>query len=271
MGKEKIGFIGAGNMANALIKGLIGSERYQAEQLTASDADWEKLKRLETDYGIKPSPSNRDVVAGCSVILLAVKPQVIRDVLKEVKTQIRDEHLIISIAAGIPIRLIASFVGRDIPIIRVMPNTPALILKGISALSGSKTVSSGHLSLARGIFDAVGSTVIVEEKMMDAVTALSGSGPGFIFRIMECFTEAGEELGFDRDTCLSLVIRTFVGAAQLAERSGQSITQLREMVSSPGGTTVAGLTFMEENGLHDAMKGGIKAAYRRSLELGKND
>ena len=271
MGDEKIGFIGAGNMANALIKGLINSERYQTEQLTAYDIDTEKRKKTETDYGIKTSQSNRDLVVDCQIILLAIKPQVIRDVLEEVKDLINNEHLIISIAAGIPIRMISSLIGGDIPIIRVMPNTPALIQKGISALSGSEIVSSEHLGIARGIFDAVGETLIVEEKMMDAVTAISGSGPGFIFRIMECFMEAGIKLGFDEDSCLALVIQTFAGAVRLAEQSEQSVSQLREMVTSPGGTTTAGLTFMEKKGLDAVIQGGIEAAWNRSVELGKND
>ena len=178
---EKIGFIGAGNMANALIKGLIASEQYTSEKISASDNDPAKLHTLSKQYGIEIYSSNSDLVRESTVILVAVKPQVIRDVLKEIKGDIRDDQLIISIAAGISTQLIRSLIDHDMPIIRVMPNTPALIQKGISALAPNKTATSNHMAIATGIFHSVGETVEVDEEMMNAVTALSGSGPGLSF------------------------------------------------------------------------------------------
>lgn len=264
-----IGFIGAGNMANALIKGLITSKRYTVEQIRASDNDQEKLGAISKQYGLKVHASNNDLVRECHIILIAVKPQVIRDVLKNIKDDIRDDHLIISIAAGIPSALILSLIGRDIPVIRVMPNTPALIQKGVSAIASSKMVTADHMAIAQGILDSVGETVVVDEDMMNAVTALSGSGPGFIFKIMECFVSAGESVGFDTDTALRLVIQTFLGSTALAGASEMSLAQLREMVTSPGGTTAAGLKYLDDNDLATIIQGAVKAANDRGVELGK--
>jgi pyrroline-5-carboxylate reductase len=262
-----IGFIGAGNMTNALIKGLIKSGLYSTELLAVSDNDRQKLGDVSDRFGLKGYASNKGLVRGCTVIVLAIKPQMIRDVLEEIKDEIMDVHLIISIAAGIPIKMIRSVIGRDIPIIRVMPNTPALIQKGISVLTAGGTATPSHMDIARGIFDAVGKTIVLDEAMMDAVTALSGSGPGYIFKIMESFVAAGEKLGFDRVTALLLVTQTFLGAALLAEESDLSLPQLRKMVTSPGGTTAAALAFFEERGLEKIIEGAVEAACRRSVEL----
>jgi len=269
-GDIKIGFIGAGNMANALIKGLIKSGIYLSEQLAASDNDRQKLRDVSDRFGIRCFNSNKELAQEYRIIVLSVKPQVIRDVLKEIKNEITDTHLVISIAAGIPIKMIYSVIGRDIPIIRVMPNTPALIQRGISVLAAGGTATSHHLDTAKKIFDAVGKPIVLSEEMMDSVTALSGSGPGFIFRIMESFAAAGEKLGFDRDTALLLVTQTFLGASHLADESGLPLSQLREMVTSPGGTTAAGLAILEKKGISEVIEAAIKAARDRSIELGKN-
>jgi pyrroline-5-carboxylate reductase len=268
-GNMTIGFIGAGNMANAIIKGLIKSRLYSPEQLAVSDNDIHKIEDVSDKFGVKSFASNKDLVLGCEVIILAIKPQVIRDVLEEIRDDITDKHLIISIAAGIPINMIRSVIGRDIAIIRVMPNTPALIKKGISALAAGGTASLSHMDTAKGIFEAVGKTVVMDEGMMDAVTALSGSGPGFVFKIMESFVAAGERLGFDNKTALQLVMQTFLGAAHLADESDLPLSRLREMVTSPGGTTAAGLAFFEEKGVEGMIKGAVEAARNRSIELGK--
>lgn len=269
-GDINIGFIGAGNMANALIKGLIKSNIFSPEQLAVSDNDRKKLRDVSDKFGIKCCNSNKELARECKVVVLSIKPQVIRDVLEEIKNEISDGHLIISIAAGITIKMIRSVIGRDIPIIRVMPNTPALIQRGMSVLAAGGTTTSNHMDIARKIFDAVGKTIVLDEGMMDAVTALSGSGPGYIFRVMESFVAAGEKLGFDRDTALLLVIQTFLGASHLADESDLPLSQLREMVTSPGGTTAAGLTILEKKGISELIEAVLKAAHDRSVELGRN-
>lgn len=267
---EKLGFIGAGNMGTALIKGLIISGLYQSNQLLASDRNTEHLKKISEQFGLKSCPSNKDLVRECAIIILAVKPQSIREVLEEVRDEIRDDHLMISIAAGIPLKMIHSVIGRAIPLIRVMPNTPALIQKGVSALASGKRATSKHMEIAGEIFGAVGETVIVAEELMDAVTAVSGSGPGYIFKIMECFVDAGEKLGFDKETSIRLVVGTVLGAAHLAIESEKSLSQLREMVTSPGGTTAAALAVFERRGLDRVIQEALEAACKRSVELGKN-
>ncbi|MBW2616911.1 MAG: pyrroline-5-carboxylate reductase, partial [Deltaproteobacteria bacterium] len=248
---EKTGFIGAGNMATAMIKGLIESGVYRKEQLGASDKDASALKRMTGQFNVESYGSNGDLVRQCSTIVLSVKPQNMKEVLDEVKDGIRDDHLIISIAAGIPLRMIHDVLKLDIPLIRVMPNTPALVQKGVSALAAGAFATPEHMAIARTIFDAVGETVEVGETMMDAVTALSGSGPGYVFRIMECMVDAGAGVGLERETALSLVIQTFLGAAHLAKTSEHSLSHLREMVTSPGGTTEAGLGMFDKMGLEE--------------------
>ena len=207
MKREKLGFIGAGNMATALVKGLINSGLYQSDQLRASDKDEEQLRKISEQFGLKVYASNRDLVDKCQNLVLAVKPQSMREVLDNVKEDIGDHHLIISIAAGIPLKMIQSILARDIPLIRVMPNTPALIQKGVSALASGQHATTEHMDIARKIFDAVGKTVIVREEMMDAVTALSGSGPGYVFRVMECLVDAGKRVGLEAETSLILVMQ----------------------------------------------------------------
>jgi len=268
--KPKTGFIGAGNMATALIKGLIQSGVYNQDQLLASDQDEEALKNISAQFGLECYSSNSELVRECSIVVLSVKPQNMRDVLEEAKGEIRDDHLIISIAAGIPLSMIRSIIGRDIPLIRVMPNTPALVQKGVSALAGGELAMPEHMAMSRTIFDAVGDTVEVEETMMDAVTALSGSGPGYVFRMMECMVDAGVAVGLERDTTISLVVQTFLGAAHLAKKSDDSLSQLREKVTSPGGTTAEGLAIFDKMGLEDITRKAVEAACKSSVELGKN-
>ncbi|MFC1883234.1 pyrroline-5-carboxylate reductase [Thermodesulfobacteriota bacterium] len=268
---EKIGFIGAGNMANAMVKGLLESNLYVKEQITVSDKDIGAVNRFSEQFGVNGSRRNTDLVGESSIIVLSIKPQNMKDVLYEIQGDIMDNHLIISIAAGIPLKMIHSNLKRDIPLVRVMPNTPALIQKGISAIAAGEFATEEHLNTSRKIFDSVGETVTVDESMMDAVTALSGSGPGYVFRIMESMVEAGTKVGLERKIALDLVIQTFLGAAHLAKVSDESLSTLRERVTSPGGTTAAGLRVFEELDLEGTIVKAIKAANDRSIELGKTD
>jgi pyrroline-5-carboxylate reductase len=256
-------------MASALIKGIVESGLYRPSELLASDIDPIALDRIQKEYGVQCHGSNEDLVQASGTVILCVKPQNMKDVLTEVKGKIRDDHFLISIAAGIPLQLIHATIGRDIPLVRVMPNTPALVLRGASALAAGEFATTQHMAAARDMFQAVGETVEVQEEMLDAVTALSGSGPGYVFRLMECMVEAGVAVGLERDTCLRLVKQTFLGASYLAKESGEPLGRLRENVTSPGGTTEAGLSVLDEMGLEKVIGKGIEAAWKRSLELGK--
>lgn len=268
---KKLGFVGAGNMATALVKGILVSKLFGAAQIKAFDIDENQLKTLVTGSGIEGTRSNRELIGDCQIVVLAVKPQNIRDVLGEIKKDVTPEHLIISIAAGIPLETIQKALEKEVPLVRVMPNTPALIQMGMSALAAGKYAQEKHLAIAVSLFKAVGETVIVQEKMMDAVTAVSGSGPGYLFRIMEIFVTAAEGLGFDSATALKLVQQTVLGASRLASTSDRSLAELRTMVTSPGGTTAAGLAVFEKKGLEQIIKEGVTAAFMRSEELAKEN
>ncbi len=265
----QIGFIGLGNMGSALIRGVICAGLFSSQEILGSDKDVTKLKALSQETGIRACEGNKEVVEGARVVIIAVKPQDIRAVLVEVKEVVKEDQVFISIAAGIPLGFIQQILGQKVPLIRAMPNTPALIGKGITALAVGQHATQNHLIVAKKIFDAVGSTVVVEEAMMDLVTALSGSGPGFVFRIMEAFVDAGVREGMDRETALRLVVDTFFGASALSRESREPLASLREKVTSPGGTTAAGLKVMEEMGLEDLIYKVIERATSRSKELGR--
>jgi pyrroline-5-carboxylate reductase len=268
--EKVIGFIGAGNMASALVKGLLSSGTLPRDRIRVSDRSQAALEMLLKQFGVRGYGSNRQLARECEIVVLSVKPQIMREVLEEIKADIRDNHMIISIAAGIPLGMIQDILRREIPLIRVMPNTPALIQRGISALAAGKWAEPSDMDIATGIFEAVGETVIVAEETMDAVTAISGSGPGYVFKIMESFVSAGETLGFDRETSHKLVLQTFLGAVHLARESEKTLSRLREMVTSPGGTTAAGLAVFRDKGIDALILETVTAACNRSQELGKN-
>ena len=266
---KKAGFIGSGNMATALIKGIINSGLYSPDMINAHDSDPEKLKSIYETYAIEGLPSNGELVKSCNIIILAVKPQVMNAVLEEIRNEVKNDHVVISIAAGIKIATIQSYLGKNVPVVRVMPNTPALIQRGVSALAAGNGVTQEQMNIALEILRAVGIAFTVDEAMMDAVTAISGSGPGFVFKIMECFVEAAEKQGFDKNTATKMVTQTFLGASMLAESSDHSLSDLRKMVTSPGGTTEAGLKFLDNNRLCELIDGTIDVAKERSIELGR--
>ncbi len=270
MQRNAIGFIGAGNMAGALIKGLLDSRTYPAQVLFVSDRRKEAVAYLMNSYGISSCESNISLIDKCSTVVLAVKPQNMREVMEEIKDHVGSEHFLISIAAGIPLRMIGSAIGESVAIARVMPNTPALVQRGISAIAFGPNVSEKMMGLAESIFAAVGKTLVVSESMMNAVTALSGSGPGYIFYLMECMIRAGIEVGLAKDVSRELVIETFLGSAHLARNSDKPVSKLREMVTSPGGTTAAALSVMEKRDVPEALVAAIKAATIRAKELGES-
>lgn len=266
---EPLGFIGAGNMAGALIRGLIRNGLYAPAALVASDSDAGRLEALVQETRIASHSSNPDLVRASSAVVLAVKPQVLPGVLEEIRDAVRDDTLLISIAAGVPLEGIRKVLQKEPPLVRVMPNTPALIGRGVSALAPGAKASAEHMDMARAVFEAVGDTVVVEEFMMNAVTAVSGSGPGYVFRIMEALVEAGEGVGFEREAAVRLVVQTVLGAAHLASESDRSLAELREMVTSPGGTTAAGLAVLDDRNLEEILISAVRAARDRAIELGK--
>ncbi|AMM41610.1 pyrroline-5-carboxylate reductase [Candidatus Desulfofervidus auxilii] len=267
--RRTIGFIGGGNMGEAIIKGILKSKLYKSEDIMVSDIRKERLKYLKSAYQIKAFDNNPEMVKECQVIILAVKPQNAKNVLEEIKGVVSPEQLLISIMAGISTSFVEDFFSKSIPVIRVMPNTPALVLAGMSAISLGIFANEGHSQIAAQIFKAIGETVIVPETLMDAVTGLSGSGPGYVAVIIEALADGGVKMGLPRDLALKLAIQTLLGTAKLLKETNLHPAQLKDMVTSPGGTTIAGLHMMELGGIRGILIGAIEAATKCSQELGK--
>ena len=262
-----IGFVGGGNMAEALIRGLRASLDFSRSAILVSDVVVERLTHLKSSYGIEPKQKNADVAKSSDVIILAVKPNTISSVLTEIKAAARGK-LLISIAAGVPARKLKAPLEKDARIIRVMPNNPAMVGAGITAVYADPAVSKKDRETARRIFEAVGRVAFIEsEPLMNAVTGLSGSGPAFVYIVAESLSDAGVTLGLPRETANLLSFRTLLGAARMLEETGIHPAELKNRVTSPGGTTIAGIERLEALGLRSALIEAVAAAARRSREL----
>lgn len=267
MSAQKITFIGAGNMASALLRGLLASG-VSAAQLCASDPVASRLAEL-AKTGISTTDSNDTAVAGADVVVIAVKPQVLGAVLTGLTT-LQPGQLLMSVAAGVPLASLAAWSCTAQPIIRCMPNTPVLVGAGMTALCANPTVSSAQRALAEKIMGAAGKTLwVADEGALDAVTAVSGSGPAYYFYLMEAMVEAGVELGLDRAAATELTLETAYGAALMARGSATTPAQLRENVTSPGGTTAAALSVFDAADTHQIIKNALSGAADRSRELAK--
>jgi pyrroline-5-carboxylate reductase len=263
----KIAFIGGGNMAAALIGGLVGKVA-DAANVHVVDLNAEALQSLKTRFGVSTAIAIDGSVASADVVVLAVKPQQMRDVVVQLKPVI-GAQLIVSIAAGIRMADISRWLDGHQAVVRAMPNTPALIGRGISGVAASEQVSTLQRAQADSILKAVGETVwVAHEEQLDAVTAISGSGPAYVFYFLEAMEKAALELGLSSADGLALARATFAGATELAQRSDEPVSTLRERVTSKGGTTYAALTSMEQAGVKDAIVNALKAAASRSKELG---
>lgn len=265
---EKIAFIGAGNMGGAMIRGLIKSAVAKPSQIMASDPDADRVGSLAKELKIIIAKDNRSAVEWCDLLVLAVKPQVLDDVLLSVGDV--GSKLVLSIVAGATIAKIQGALGDNAKVVRAMPNTPALIGEGISALYAGHSVTLSEARRAEKILRAVGETVMVnKEELLDVVTGLSGSGPAYIFLVIEALSDGGVLMGLDRPTALKLAAQTVLGAAKLLLETGKHPAQLREMVTSPGGTTAEGLKKLELKGVRGAFISAVKSATEKARELGK--
>lgn len=266
---RRIGFLGAGNMAEAIIHGLIESGRVKAAEVIASDKNVGRLNVVVEGYGIEGFSKNFEVARRSDIVIVAVKPQVIDSVLDDIRDEIDDEKLLVSIAAGISIERIAARLNEGAKIVRVMPNTPALVLSGVSAICSGRGVSDEEGETVKAIFESVGEVVVVEDEgLMDAVTGLSGSGPAFVYTFIEALADAGVKVGLPRDVANLLAGQTVYGAAKTVMELKRHPAELKDMVTSPGGTTIAGLARLEDKGFRSAIIGAVEAAVERSRELG---
>ena len=266
----KLGFVGGGLMAEALIKGITGAGLVKADQILVADPSSARRALLQKDYNVSAVSEATAVWAQCKVVVLAVKPQVVGAVLCESREAINATHLLISIAAGIPLSVLEGAVsGRGCRVIRVMPNTPAIVLKGASALSPGQGVSPEDLAVATSIFDAVGVSFVLDESSLDAVTGLSGSGPAYVFTFIEALIDAGVKVGLARPVAQTLALQTVLGSVLLALDGTRHPAELRAMVTSPGGTTIAGLHELEKGAFRALVTNAVEAATNRSSELGR--
>lgn len=266
---KRIAFIGAGNMGEALIKGLLGAGRVRAEQLIAADVRADRLAAIRERYHIETLADNRKAANKAQILLLAVKPQVMDHLLLELRGAVSEDHLVLSIAAGIRTAFIEARLSPTTRVVRIMPNTPALVLAGASAIASGQHARPEDLEIARQILEAVGRVVHVEEGLMDAVTGLSGSGPAYIFVVIEALSDAGVRMGLSREVAMLLAAQTVLGAARMVLETGDHPARLRDTVTSPGGTTLAGLHVLEQAGLRGTLMAAVEAATRRSQELGR--
>lgn len=266
---NKIGFIGGGKMAAAIMKGIINSHLCSCDDIIVSDKNEDTLNTLGNNYNVKTTIHNIEVVKNSKVLLFAVKPFVLKDVLNEIKPFITDEHVILSIAAGISVKTIEDIVG-SVPVIRIMPNTPALVNEGMSAVCKGSFAKSEHVKVALDIFNSVGKVIETEEKYIDIITAISGSGPAFYYYIIDEIAKAGEKLGLDYKTCLKLSAQTAYGSAKMIMETGVSPEQLIINVTTPGGCTAAGNKVLKEREISDILFDTIKKTAQKANELGKN-
>ena len=265
---KRIAFIGAGNMGEALIKGLLAAGRVRPEQLIATDVRTDRLETIRKTYQVETLTNNAEAATKAQILILAVKPQVMDGVLIGLRGAVAEDHLFLSIAAGIRTGFVEGRFPHPTRVIRIMPNTPALLLAGASAIAPGRHATPQDLKIARQIFETVGQVVQVEEKLMDAVTGLSGSGPAYVFVVIEALVDAGVRMGLPRETATLLVAQTVLGAARMVLETGKHPADLKDMVTSPGGTTVAGLHVLEQAGIRGTLMAAVEAATRRAQELG---
>ncbi len=265
--EQRIAFLGAGNMGEALIKGLLAAGTTNADNIWVADIRTERLEHLARCYGVQSAVDNQSAVTNADIVILAVKPQVLANVLLEIQPRVTS-RLLISIAAGINTSFIQEKLRGKGRVIRVMPNTPALVQSGISAVCPGYGLQHGDMELAKSILAGVGEVVLVEEKLLDAITALSGSGPAYIFMIVEALADAGVLVGLSRELALKLTIHTVLGTVKMLLETGVPPSQLKDMVTSPGGTTIAGIQQLEQGRLRATIMAAVQAATNRAQELG---
>ena len=266
---DRIAFVGGGNMAEALVRGLVAAGT-KAATLAVAEPRAPRRRELAKKYGVRVSADNLEVVAEASIVVLAVKPQTMADVLAKLAPVVGRKRLVVSIAAGVPLANLESALGRGARVVRVMPNTPCLVGRGMSVLARGRSATVEDLTRVRRIFETVGKAEVAKtEAWMDAVTGLSGSGPAYVYHFVEALIEGGVAEGLPEALTHTLAYQTVAGAAEMLLTTGKSPRELREAVSSPGGTTLAGLARMDRGGFVRVVRAGVAAATARSKQLAR--
>lgn len=271
--KKRLFFLGAGSMAEAMVKGILAAGLFPPQQITVSNrSNTRRLYEIETAYGVNTCQSKEHKAAraaAADIIIVAVKPFDVAAALENVRLTITPHHLIISVAAGVSTTAIETYLGGGVPVIRAMPNTSSFVQESATAISAGDHVSAEHMMVAQEIFSAIGTAIIVEEEQLDAVTGLSGSGPAYIYYIVEALLDAGIACGLPYETSQTLVLQTLSGAVKMLKETGKDAAELRRQVTSPNGTTMAGLQALEEGHADHLFIQAVKQATTRSIELGK--
>jgi pyrroline-5-carboxylate reductase len=255
-------------MAGALIKGLLAA-KVPSQQVRASDVKAARLTELATNYGIETSTDNAELVRWANVVVVSVKPQIVDRVLPVLRDNMSADALIISIAAGVPIVVFEEALPKAAKVIRTMPNTAAIALAGATGIAAGTAATEADLATAVALFEAVGRCAVLDENLLDAVTGLSGSGPAYVMLMIEALADGGVKVGLGRDVALMLAAQTVYGAAKLQLETGEHPGRLKDMVTSPGGTAIAGLHTLESGGLRRTLIDAVEAAAKRSAELGE--
>ncbi|MDR2427462.1 MAG: pyrroline-5-carboxylate reductase [Endomicrobium sp.] len=266
---KKLFFIGSGNMASAIISGLLESNLVKSENIVCNDVVKEKVVNLQRKYGISIGEDKGEAIIGADIIFLSVKPQNMPKVLDEIRHFIRSKAIIVSIAAGITTRFIEEIIQKNIAVIRAMPNTPALVRSGATALCKGRFVSDDQLERAKSLFASIGQAEILDEKNFDVITALSGSGPAYIFYFCELMQKAAEKLGLDKNISKTFAVQTVYGAGKMLNITNEPAETLKEKVKSPNGTTEAALKYFESQKLQDIIYEAMNQAMEKSKALSK--
>ncbi|MFA6545619.1 MAG: pyrroline-5-carboxylate reductase [Limisphaerales bacterium] len=265
-----IGFLGAGKMATALARGFVTARLTSAKCMVASDVMEAARKAFSDETGVKPMPTNLAVCKAASILVLAVKPDQVAAVLSEIRDHITPKHLVISIAAGVPLARLEAGLFPGARVVRVMPNTPALVGASASAFATGKNATPADAALTQKLFSAVGVALQVKEPLLDAVTGLSGSGPAYAYQMIEALSDGGVAAGLPRDVATKLAAQTLLGAAKMVLETGLHPGALKDMVTSPGGTTIEGLHEMEKAGVRGGLMNAVRAAAEKSKKLGQD-
>ncbi len=266
---QTIAFVGAGHMTEALVSGLLQAGVAHASQIIASDVRADRRDAMTRAYGIEVTSDNRVAASRADMVVLSVEPQVLDEVLSALATSIKPQTLVISVAAGYPLSRVARHLPGRPKMVRAMPNTPACVRAGVTALAVAGTLPEAELGRARAVFESVGHVVVVEERLMDAVTALSGSGPAYMFVLIEALADGGVKAGLPRPIAETLAAQTVLGAARMVQETGEHPAKLKDRVASPGGTTIAGLHVLEQGRFRATLISAVEAAAVRSAELGR--
>ena len=270
LGGLRVAVLGAGKMGGILLQAFLKNNLLALDQITATVHHAERALALSAQFGVEVTTDNRAAAAAADVILLGVKPIQVPALVEEIQPALTNDKLVISFAASVKTRCIEDVAGRDLAVIRAMPNTPAMLAAGVTALCAGRFVSEAQMAIAQKIFQTVGRTVVVDEKHMDAVTGLSGSGPAFLYIIIEALAEAGVNVGLPRDTATLLAAQTTFGAAKMVLETGSHPALLKDEVTPPAGCTVDGILELEEGGLRVTLIKAVKRATQRARELAGN-